>query len=398
MAPDSQSQSSDHRVLVTDAQLRSSLAVIRSLGQAGISVVAADESRISTGRFSKYAKAFTRYPSPTDTEADFISWLCEYCDKADIDLVMPVSTWTTKAISRHYEAVSSVTNVPIQNFERMEPAWDKGQTLSIAEEVGIPVPETKYPISKSEAMTSAEKLGFPLVIKPRRSSGSRGIRYVESMEELESAYDSVSKEYKNPLLQEKLPTDGQGLGVGLLFDSNNESKASFTYKRLREYPPSGGPSTLRESTEDSTTLSYAKSLLRKMDWEGIAMVEFKVDERDGEPKLMEVNPRFWGSLHLPLYAGVDFPQRLYEYGMGESVVRDTEYEVGVQCRFLLPADLLNLLSRRNRGALMEFFPVRDNDLYYDICSWDDPGPVCGRLLAMGRFSLSPEMWKKVIFR
>lgn len=37
------------------------------------------------------------------------------------------------------------------------------------------------------------------------------------------------------------------------------------------------------------------------------MVEWKVDLRDGRPKLMEINPRFWGSLELAVRSGVNFP-------------------------------------------------------------------------------------------
>ena len=102
------------------------------------------------------------------------------------------------------------------------------------------------------------------------------------------------------LVQEYIPNGGE-LGVYTLFDNQSVPRALSVQRRLRSYPVSGGPSTLRETIRnDASRLAtdIAFRLLTKMQWTGVAMVEFRIDARDGMPKLMEVNPRFWGSLQL----------------------------------------------------------------------------------------------------
>ena len=83
-----------------------------------------------------------------------------------------------------------------------------------------------------------------------------------------------------------------------------------------------------------------RKLFKGLRWNGVAMVEFKIDKRDNLPKLMEINPRFWGSLALPIYAGVDYPYLLFQLARGEKVKKVEQYKVGVKARWLLLGDLL----------------------------------------------------------
>jgi hypothetical protein len=149
------------------------------------------------------------------------------------------------------------------------------------------------------------------------------------------------------LVQERIPKEGDSLGVSALFDENSRVKAAFVHRRLREYPITGGPSTLRESVSRPEILELGLSLLKALDWFGVAMVEFKMDPRDDTPKLMEVNPRFWGSLQLAISSGVHFirnPNRLH----------------------LSPS----------------FFDFFNENTCYDIIAREDPLPVLGRVLTL----------------
>jgi predicted ATP-grasp superfamily ATP-dependent carboligase len=122
------------------------------------------------------------------------------------------------------------------------------------------------------------------------------------------------------------------------------------------------------------------------------MVEFKVDPRDNEPKLMELNPRFWGSLALAIHAGVDFPYLLYRMAMGEEFEPIVEYEVGVRCRWLLPGDILHFLHNPDRFRLEPSF-FRFRGTHDDILSREDPLPIVGLFLTL--FSL---LWDKDLRR
>jgi predicted ATP-grasp superfamily ATP-dependent carboligase len=129
-------------------------------------------------------------------------------------------------------------------------------------------------------------------------------------------------------------------------------------------------------------LDQAARLLKKLEWYGVAMVEFKVDPRDGIAKLLEINPRFWGSLALAIYSGIDFPYLLYCLATGRQVPAMLEYEDGKRCRWLI-GDALHFLSRYGpvRGCV-EFVRSFDHGIGCDEFSSDDPFALAAYLVTL----------------
>jgi predicted ATP-grasp superfamily ATP-dependent carboligase len=110
-------------------------------------------------------------------------------------------------------------------------------------------------------------------------------------------------------------------------------------------------------------------------WNGVAMVEYRVDSRTNEPKFMEINPRFWGSLQTAVFSGIDFPYLLYKLGIENECKDSFEYEAGKQVRWLFFGDILWFIN--SKKSLKDFFIFTRNGLSYDIFSWSDLGPVYG---------------------
>jgi predicted ATP-grasp superfamily ATP-dependent carboligase len=139
---------------------------------------------------------------------------------------------------------------------------------------------------------------------------------------------------------------------------------------------------------DQEIVDKSYRLLQAFDWQGPAMVEFKVDARDGQPRLMEINGRFWGSLQLALDAGMNFPLLYYRLAMGEDLPSQIGYKVGVRSRWLL-GDLDQLLIRwthpeeRNGfsaygtstlRASLDFLKFYERNLRYQTLRFEDPAP------------------------
>ena len=237
-----------------------------------------------------------------------------------------------------------------------------------------------------------DKFPIPAVIKPRISSGSFGIVYVKKREDLAPSYQSVHERFPLPLIQEWIPDGGGAFGLSALFDEASNIKAAFVHKKLRMYPVQGGPSTLREGVEHPQIMEIGLSLLKSLNWVGVAMVEFKVDPRDGIPKLMEVNPRFWGSLQLAIVSGVDFPHLILKMARKESFEPILRYKVVKRSRWLLLGDILNFFNNPNRFHLHpSFFNFFDPNTSYDIISKDDPFPILGSVATFFTFLYDPEM-------
>lgn len=380
-------------VFITDGNLRSSLAVARSLGKQNVNLVCGESSRFATTFYSKYVGKSVVYPDPSSTPSSFISFVKDLVQSRQIDVIIPIGHETSKAINRNSESLKRHTKVPMVKNSKFETAINKNKVVKIADKLEIPCPKSQFITSKNELISFKSRVGIPIVVKPIDGSGSRGIHFIESSSDFKRFLYGYTGE--KMLVQEMIPRDGDGLGAGFLFD-HGECVAEFSYRRIREFPLEGGPSTCRESTHNSEIIAYGKKLLEELDWHGVSMVEFKLDPRSGQPQLMEINPRFWGSLHLPIYSGVDFPKMLLELALDKDVCRQNDYESGVTCRYILPGDILHLLSKRDYKSLRNF--IKFKNTHYDILDKDDPAPTVGRLMSIARHSINPRMWQKAVFR
>lgn len=382
-------------VLITDAWSRKSVPIIRSLGRRGIPVIAADNRRWSMGFFSRYCLKSLICPSPEKEPELFCQWILDRARRGDFQVLFAIDERSLDVLTPHRDALAQYVKTPMVNGATYHLARDKALTLDLAQKLGIPCPRTALPGDEGELEAIAASWDFPLVIKPRRSSGSRGLKVVESPGELLPQYRLVSETYPRPLIQEFIPPGGEGLGVDVLMNSDSEPRATFVHQRLREYPSQGGPSTLRESITAPELVEEALRLLKAMGWYGVAMVEFKRDPRDGILKLMEVNPKFWGSIALPIAAGVDFPYLLYRLALEGDIPPVSSYKTGVRCRWLIPGDLLHFIHNPRRFHLIpSFFQFRGKNLFYDLEDLNDPGPLWGLLLAALTSITDPELWKK----
>jgi len=367
-------------VFVTDGHWRKTLAVVRSLGRRGIRVTVGESTRIATSFFSKYCGKRVVYPSPFREPHGFLQHLRREVSDG-YRAIFPMEEETLLLLARHRDLFDRSVLLPIPGYEKIQFVRDKERLLKFAMAKGIPSPRTFFFENPDEVRTSRVEL--PAVIKPRISSGAFGIRYVTEAKDVVPAYLEVHRKYPLPLIQERIPREGDSFGVSALFDEDSRVRAAFVHRRLREYPISGGPSTLRESVSHPQVLELGLSLLRALDWFGVAMVEFKVDPRDNTPKLMEVNPRFWGSLQLAVFSGVDFPYLIYLMAKGERFKPVLTYEIGRRSRWLLPGDLFHFLRNPHRFHLCpSFFDFFDENTCYDILSRDDPCPALGRVLTL----------------
>ncbi len=112
------------------------------------------------------------------------------------------------------------------------------------------------------------------------------------------------------ILQEWI--EGTGIGASFIFSKYHKVVAFFGHRRILERFPDGGPSVIAESYLYPDALKNGARLLKALNWQGVAMVEFRL-KHDGKLYFMELNPRFWGTLPLAIASGVDFPRLLVEY-------------------------------------------------------------------------------------
>lgn len=380
-------------VLVTDGNNRAALAITRSLGRKGYAMMVGESRQPSLARSSRYCAEGLVYPDPTRDSAGFVRTLLSTVRTRAIDVVLPVSEISTSLVVEHKSAFEAYCRVPFADIETFNRAADKVETLQLAERLGIPAPVSVVLRKPGDRPTLPAGLDFPIVVKPHRSrirtnEGWRptSVAYARSEAELERVLDSLDPGAYPILLQQRVI--GPGIGVFMCY-CRGRRVAVFSHRRVREKPPSGGVSVLCESTPlDPSACRSAEMLLDHLQWHGVAMVEFKVDQNDGIPKLMEINGRFWGSLQLAIEAGVDFPSILVNTVTGVAVEPVDSYRIGVKSRWLL-GDVDALLARLTKPrralnlppsdagtwhAIRECLKLWEKEQYYDVWKWSDMRP------------------------
>lgn len=381
-------------VFVTDGAWRKALAVVRSLGRHGIAVTVGEASRWPTAAFSRYCSRRLRYPSPALAPQAFRRTLAAELATRPYRVLLPLEDTTLRALAAPGAELPKEVRIPIPPPEILALALDKAATLSRARQAGVPTPTTAIPARPEEAPRLAAEVGYPVFLKPRDAWGSQGATLVERPADFPAAYARVHASFPLPMIQAYVPPGGEAFGVSCLLTAGGAVRATFVHKRLREFPLRGGPSTLRVSVRRDDLVELALRLLRALGWSYFAMVEFRTDPRDGRPYLMEVNPRFVGSLALAVQSGVDFPWLTYLLATTGDCPEVRDYRVGQVCRWLLPGDILHFVANPRRFRLEpSFFQFRAPGLGYDILSRDDPWPVAGALVAMVRAGVSPRMWR-----
>lgn len=338
-------------VIVTDGLWRKSLSAVRSLGKAGYHVSVFGDSWATTAFWSRYTKRRIMCPVAKDNATAFGSELLQHLRSSATDdkpVLLPMEDATLEWVSEQRHLVLQYANVLLPPQESLAIAQSKFETGRTALALGLPVPATWAPDTAQELEERIRELASDgshagYIVKPISGSGSAGLVYLDS--NMKTDWLQHWRRYGALLLQKRISPLGRGLGVSALFDQNSQCLAVFAHGRLQEYPNSGGPSTARISISDEGLVEKSLQLLRALNWRGVAMVEWKEDVEDGVPKLMEINPRFWGSLELAVRAGVDFPRLYAMAAAGEPVAPIDQYDIGVVCRWMFPGEILRYLTQ-----------------------------------------------------
>jgi len=336
-------------VLVTDGEQRAALAVVRSLGAAGHHCTVASTRRHSLAGASRFAHRKGQVPDPLAEPGAFREAATALVKAEGIEVVVPITDPSLLALLPARGDLAPAL-LPWPDLETVRAVADKGAVAEAAASCGIAIPRQVVASGPDQVRAAAgSAIPFPLVIKPIRSvagvEGERvkvGVRLVDAPERLEAALQALPAGAWPVLLQERI--HGPGVGVFLLV-WDGQTRAVFAHRRIREKPPAGGVSVYRESiAADPELVRKSRALLDAFGWEGVAMVEYKLDAVTGQPYLMEINGRFWGSLQLAVDAGVDFPRFLVELALGHDPGPPPAYRAGVRSRWCW-GDVDHLLAR-----------------------------------------------------
>jgi len=371
--------------------------IARSLSKYGVPVDVVSFSRKVRSHSVAIRESFLLPGSCSDSDR-CIAGLRELIIQNGYDMLIPTDDQGLALLADHYDALGKLLHVACPAPSTLSLVLNKANTHEIASRCGIRVPTSFVVRTVEELENRLLQASLPVVIKPlaknlREEAFKSCI--IRSKDDVHSRLN-LGPSLELPLLVQEF-CEGAGVGVEVLM-SNGEARAVFQHRRLKEFPYEGGFSVLAIAEHPETKLVETSiSLLRAMNWHGVAMVEYKVNSSTGCATLLEVNGRYWGSLGLPLAAGIDFPLYHWQLVHGENPSVPDSYQVGTRWRWTAGyiARLHELVasaihSRQGLDALQAALYDLPQDFSPSVHDasfrWSDPAPgIAEVLIAAGHF-------------
>lgn len=370
-------------VLVFEAQSVASLGAIRSLGRAGYQVHASSTDPDAIGLFSRFVS--TRTSTPPYESPDFIPWLRSYVNTHRIRALIPSEGLLIALQARAADGAGTGVGAGrvIDEFAPILPLSTDPRVLAaglgkydlFAQLGRHPSPDVTANLppfllvddpARLPTLEALRALPRPLFVKADALHGRTGrdgslVHRGETAEEALEILRTIAPRYAKLLVQGFVP----GTGAGVFFlQWGGERRATFMNLCLHEVPHTGGYASLRESWFDPAVERDAIAKIEAIGWEGVAMLEYRFEPSTGRYWMIEMNPRFWASIHLALACGIDFPRLLVDAFFGHHEHAPPRWAEGVRCRYTHPYEIQHVWSllrdpsvsrRRQAWAVLEHF-------------------------------------------
>jgi D-aspartate ligase len=301
------------------------LGIVRSLGRRGVPVCVIDDE-FSVSRYSRYTTRYLRVADLRD-EQKTVDTVLDVGRRLGLEgwVLYPTREQTVAAFSRHRSQLTEFFRVPTPAWSAIQWAWDKRNTYHLAQELDIPTPKTWYP----KNLDDLERIeaDYPLAVKPAikehfyyatKAKAWRADTRKELVARFEQATALVGP--GETMIQDVIPGDGRQQFAYCAFFKDGQAIGSMVVQRRRQHPPEfGRASTFVETLDLPLLETLSERFLRAINYYGLVELEYKLDPRDGQYKLLDVNARTWGYHTLGQRAGVDFPFLLFADQLQEAV-------------------------------------------------------------------------------
>lgn len=338
------------KILLTDGANKNTLSILRSLAKKGhiVDVTSTTSKLLTLCSYSKYCNKTILIKCDVRDSHEYYNHIVMEITKSNYDYFIPVGLHSCKMASKNKDNLKKHVKLLVADWDSMKIASDKEGTMSLASSLGIPIPATRVVLSSSDINI----IGYPVVLKSSDESG-KFVKYCNDEEELIQNFDKLNESSEtNIICQEYI----RGFGCGFFaVCQSGQPITSFMHKRILEFPTTGGPSAVAAPFYDERLQSYGSRLCSALKWDGPIMAEFKYDSEMDDYKLIEINPKLWGSLDLSIAAGMDVAQAILDLcdnkHASNRVIRTDEFDY---FRWVFPDEFRVLMARLSLKELKRF--------------------------------------------
>jgi capsular exopolysaccharide synthesis family protein len=335
----------------------STLGIIRSLGRLGVPVYACVEDRFAPAAMSRYlTRAFVWDTGGLNTE-QLLTGMAAIGERLGRPTVLvPIDDSAAAFVAEHSDVLAKWFLFPRLPRELPRRLANKRDLYLLCRSIGVPCPETAFPGSVDDVHAFIERVQFPTVVKvaePQRlPKGTPSVSIAQTPQELLAIYrQAQSPESPNLIFQEYIP---ESLAEDWIFhgycNPQTDCLVTFTGKKLRSHPAFAGPTTLGVSVLNEPLSRQTETLLKAVAYAGIVDIDYRLDKRDGQYKLLDFNPRIGANFRMfEDRAGVDVVRALH-LDLTRRTVRRLPVVEG-RTFIVEPYDLFTSLSYMRRGGL-----------------------------------------------
>jgi predicted ATP-grasp superfamily ATP-dependent carboligase len=315
-------------VLVLGANLHGSLGIIRSLGELGITVYGTYSRERGPATYSRYCKESFEWTYPAGSDQESVRSLVQIGEHIGRPCIL-IPTWDETAVfaAEHYGELSRRFIYPRQDPELAKTLVSKKQMYTLAKKHGIPTAEITLPKSLADVESFAHSATFPVLLKGSdgnrlKQRTNRKMVIVSTPEELIRLYKEMEDpEDPNLMLQEYIPArPGADWMFNGYFNAESNCLLGFTGQKIRQTPVYTGMTSLGICRSNSIVIKRTAEWMKQLGYKGILDIGYRYDHRDGEYKVLDVNPRIGATFRLFTgREGVDVARALYLDLTGQSV-------------------------------------------------------------------------------
>jgi D-aspartate ligase len=354
------------------------LGVVRSLGRARLKPYLVWKPGDFAGRSRWLRGRVLQIDESSDSDALLVG--LDRCGIGNAVLIAATDVWSA-AVSRLPDSTRERFPTSMPSAEVLDLFVDKWLFAQALDRHGVPHPRTISVESEDDLFDTSIENPF---LKPRNSQlfarhYHRKAFTFSNPGEAREAYRKIVDVGLTAVLQDYIPgSSTEHVFVDGFVDRTGVVRATFARRRLRMYPPDFGNSTLTVSIapeEAASAIAGVTRLLERIGYRGIFSAEFKLDPRDDEFKILEVNSRPWWYIGFAAHCGVDVAVMAYRDALGYPVPQSQGYAVGERC-VLLPQEIRAYLHIRRQEHLAFGAWVRSwAGATPTVLAWDDPLPA-----------------------
>lgn len=323
------------RVLAIVGDTQVGLWVVRSLGRNGLTVFSVCASDRGLAAYSKHSYgAWALEDGPT--ASPFLDQVETLARQLDVGSIITIAEGYHQALiagRERFEPHIRVLSPPREAFEK---ATDKHFMHGLCERLGVPV--ARGTTLDRLMAAGVDGLQFPLVLRnsrqndrPPSEQAPWKAAYAENKSQLDALHGSVRNIASNVIVQEYHP--GAEDHVQILMH-RGEAFIAGEYIGEHHMPLAGGVTVQRVTCRHEPVIEDAIRLLKALDWDGIAGVQFHYDPASNNYVFLEINPRFIGGLPTVIMAGFHAPFLLWQSHFEPEKMRRPSYRLGLRTRIL----------------------------------------------------------------